>query len=214
MMGGAGDINPAEPFERIAAKYDALVASPTGFPYEGYNEVLDQVVRRAEANAGMTILDMGVGTGNLAQRLHTLGCKIWGIDFSPAMLREAEPKLPGAVLLQADIAGEWPSAVQRRFDRVVSSYALHHFDLRAKRDLLQRVAGRFLEQDGRIVVADISFPTVIARQEARERVGASWDDDEHYWAVDETTDALAEVGLRVDYSQVSAYSGVFSIERT
>src|SRR5262249_34395681 len=155
--------------------YDASVLSSTGWPHEGYEKLLDEVVTRADAHPSMTVLDLGVGTGNLTQRFLALGYSVWGIDFSSEMLARAKPKLPGAILLHADLLEVWPREVQRRFSRVVSSYALHHFDLNTKRELLLRVVSSHLEGAGRIVVADISFPTARAREQAREALSDVWE---------------------------------------
>lgn len=205
------DRYPVEPFDRVAQSYDALVSSAEDFPFAGYDEVLDEAVRRAEACSGMSVLDLGIGTGGLAQRFDSFGCNIWGVDFSAKMLEEAKGKLPRAVLRQADIMADWPTEFQRRFDRVVSSYALHHFTLAEKCGLLKRISERFLKQEGRIVVADVSFPTGIERRKAHEALGKEWEDNEYYWACDETTSALANVGLHLQYTQVSVYGGVYDI---
>ncbi len=150
---------PVEPFDRWATSYDQSVLSAVGFPHAGYEEVLDEVVRRAEARSAMNILDLGVGTGNLAQRFAGIGCKLWGIDSSSNMLDKAREKLPTAVLVHADLLGDWPPELQRRFDRIVSSYALHHFELDTKCRLVRHVFQRFMACGGMVVVGDISFPS-------------------------------------------------------
>ena len=58
-------------FDRWAEHYDHSVRSATGL-HEGYCEVLDRVVQLAEARPGMRVLDLGVGTGNLARRFVAL----------------------------------------------------------------------------------------------------------------------------------------------
>jgi 16S rRNA A1518/A1519 N6-dimethyltransferase RsmA/KsgA/DIM1 with predicted DNA glycosylase/AP lyase activity len=45
----------------MARDYDTLVSSATGFPYIGYESVLDTVVRRAGVKPGMRVLELGVG---------------------------------------------------------------------------------------------------------------------------------------------------------
>ena len=64
-----------------------------GFPFDGYEEVLDRVAAAAHARPGMAVLDLGIGTGNLAARLVAQGCTVWGIDFSTEMLKRAHGKL-------------------------------------------------------------------------------------------------------------------------
>jgi len=204
---------PVEPFDRSADRYDQKVASvplQAGFPHAGYEEVLDQVVQRTDTRPGIRILDLGVGTGNLAVRFVSIGCKIWGIDFSSNMLDKARQKLRNAVLVQADLLGDWPDEIQQRFDRVVSTYALHHFDLNTKCGLLSRVSRRFLVSGGLIVVGDLSFPTAQAREEARSE---AWEDEEFCWAGDEAIEAFTEIGLQTEYKQISSCGGIYVMEQ-
>ncbi len=213
-------------FDEWAASYDESVDGYSGFPFEGYEQVLELIAKRAGVEAGMEVLDLGIGTGNLSGRLLKFECAVWGLDFSPKMLAKVHGKYPQIELLKADIKGDWPIDVDRRFDRVVSAYVLHEFDLESKIRLLRKLVCDHLVEGGRVVVGDISFPTRIVRDEAEKRFsgtwdekrqrweGCLWDEDEHYWAADEAIEALAAVGLTARYAQVSFCGGVYVIERT
>ena len=196
-------------FDNWAERYDATIA-PTHFPFDGYDQVLDEVVRLAEVTPHMQVLDLGIGTGNLAVRFIQAGCAVWGVDFSAVMLTKAQAKLPHTVLVRADLLSDWPMELQRPFDRVVSAYVLHEFDLETKVRLLRRMATHHLTAGGRIVVADIAFPGVEERTQASQQWTDSWDADEFYWAADEASAACARVGLQVTYQQVSSCGGVFT----
>jgi ubiquinone/menaquinone biosynthesis C-methylase UbiE len=78
------------------------------FSLDGYEDVLDALVATADTTQGMKVLDLGVGTGNLAERFVRRGCTVWGVDFSASMLEKAREKLPHAHLLRGDLLGEWP----------------------------------------------------------------------------------------------------------
>jgi putative AdoMet-dependent methyltransferase len=211
-------------FDKWAGSYDESLKDPSGFPHEGYERVLDLVAERAQVEPGMLILDLGIGTGNLAGRMLARGCEVWGLDFSIQMLAKVHAKFPRIELLKADLRGDWPIDVDRRFDRVVSAYMLHELDLASKVRLLRKLVGDHLFDGGRIVVGDVSFPTRAARDEAPERYGRRrdeetgeeriiWDEEEFYWAADEAIEALASEGLVVAYEQVSFCGGVYVIER-
>jgi putative AdoMet-dependent methyltransferase len=198
-------------FDDWAEHYDQSVQDDGGFPFDGYEQVLDEITRAAGAQGGMKVLDLGVGTGNLATRFAALGCDIWGIDFSAEMLAKAIEKLPQAVLVQADLLSDWPRELDYRFDRIVSAYLLHEFDLSTKVKLLRGLTERHLAVKGCIVVGDIAFPTSGARDQARRKWADLWDEEEYYWAADEVADTCERVGLQVTYKQVSSCGGVFVI---
>lgn len=210
-------------FDKWADNYDESVAGSDGFPFEGYEQVLDLITERAVLEPGHDALDLGIGTGNLAGRLLERGCTVWGLDFSVKMLARVHEKYPQIELLKADIRGDWPIDVDRRFDRILSAYVLHEFDLDSKIRLVEKLARGHLADGGRIVVGDISFATRGTRSEVEERLSRRWneekgqwerwwDDDEYYWAADETMEALAGKGLRACYQQVSFCGGVYVIE--
>jgi cyclopropane fatty-acyl-phospholipid synthase-like methyltransferase len=194
-------------FNEWAERYDACVQRDDGL-HEGYAEVLAQVVRCAGASGGMRVLDMGIGTGNLAQRFLALGCEVWGADFAPAMLARARAKVPQVKLLTMDLlSAHWPEELEgQRFQRIVSSYVLHEFDLTTKVKLIARLGHDYLAQGGRIVIGDVAFPN----RQALEEAGADhWDEDEHYWEADRAIAACESAGLAATYTQVSPCAGVF-----
>jgi len=202
---------PSDPFDRIAQRYDESVASMNVFPYAGYERVLDEVVRQAEVGSGMAVLDLGIGTGNLAKRFSQVGCRIYGIDFSVEMLKEAQAKVPDAVLTRGNLIDEWPD-FGTRFHRIVSSYALHHFEPATKIGLLRRAVSEFLVPDGFVVIADLAFATTSSRDKVRQAVGKMWE-EEHYWIAAQALPTLRESGLETTYCQISSCAGVFKIKR-
>ena len=201
-----------EEFDPWAESYDQDVASQIQFPFNGYEKVLDTVVRLARPSPGMTVLDIGTGTGNLARRLATPGCELWCTDFSEAMLAKARLKLPQANFVLHDLRAAWPAELDRRFDRVVSAYVFHHFDLTKKVELCSELFNRRLEADGRLVIADISFPDGKTMEEFAASVGDLWE-QEPYWLADQAMSALRAAGLRPKYEQVSACAGVYLFSR-
>ena len=122
------------------------------------------------------------------------------------MLAEAKAKVPNATFLQADLLNDWPQLP--KFERVVSAYVLHEFNLQAKLEILAKSA-RQLEKNGRIIIADIAFPNREVFEQAHRRWQEVWDESEHYWLADEALAACEEVGLTGKYEQVSSCAGVF-----
>ena len=199
---------PASDFDQWAAQYDHDVTQP-GFPFLGYSEVLAKTFQLAEAKPGMKVLDLGTGTGGLAQFFLSAGCEMWCSDFSSQMLDLARLKLPAAHLFLHDLRQPFPSGLPR-FDRIVSAYVFHHFELPEKLTLLQRLWSTMLAPHGRLVIADISFPTRQALGDFRLAAGAQWE-DEPYWIANEALPALQVISDRADYLQVSDCAGIYTI---
>ena len=95
-----------ESFDEWSETYDRDVASLSGsFPFDGYKEVLETVLREAGLAPGMDVLELGAGTGNLTARLIARGCEVWSLDFSEKMLAIARDKAPEANFFRADLLG-------------------------------------------------------------------------------------------------------------
>lgn len=204
------DPYPSSEFDDWASEYDDDV-SGEGFPFTGYRRVLAEVVRQAEVKPGMAVLDLGTGTGNLAEMVLRLGCAVWGTDFSGEMLEKARVKLPQARFILHDLRQPFPAEWTRRFDRVISAYVFHHFDLAEKVAVIERIMNDVLVPGGRLVIADISFPTARELNAVRRAAGDQWD-EELYWVADEALPALRGIGAKAAYVQVSGCAGVYRVE--
>jgi putative AdoMet-dependent methyltransferase len=197
-------------FDQWAISYDEELASPQKtFPFAGYFHVLACILEQAQVVAGMKVLDLGVGTGNLARLFVDAGCDVTGLDFSPMMLDKARTKLPGIKLLQADLTSTtWPKQIGQRYHRIVSNYTFHEFPLETKVALLSRLACDHLLQNGVIVIGDIIFPTNQDLERVRRNAGDAWE-DEFYWITGETRGMLEPAGWQIKVQQLSFCSGVY-----
>jgi ubiquinone/menaquinone biosynthesis C-methylase UbiE len=207
----AGDPFPPADFDPWAETYDLDVVDQTRFPFDGYERALETVVQQAAPTRGMSVLDLGTGTGNLAVRFAERGCQLWCTDFSESMLERARPKLPRAHFVVHDLRAAWPAELDRRFHRIVSAYVFHHFELDRKLSLACELVAERLMPGGRLVIADLSFPDSNAMQLFARSIGDLWE-EEPYWLADEAVAALKKIGLDVSYVQVSPCAGVYAIE--
>jgi putative AdoMet-dependent methyltransferase len=66
---------PHEDFDDWAESYDTSVSNDR-FPFTGYQDVMTQMVTLAQVRPGMSVLDLGTGTGNLAAGFARLGCNL------------------------------------------------------------------------------------------------------------------------------------------
>lgn len=77
--------------------------------------------------SGLSVLDLGCGTGRHTIRLAARGAKVTAIDFSEGMLQRAREKTPGFAVkfIQHDLATPLPLPDQS-FDRVLCGLVLDH----------------------------------------------------------------------------------------
>jgi putative AdoMet-dependent methyltransferase len=195
-------------FDAWAPDYDQSIIENSGFPFHGYTAVLNTIAEVCTPQPGNSVLDMGIGTGNLSQLFDCRGCKIWGLDFSAEMLALAQLKLPKAMLAQADLRSSWSHDFQRRFDYVVSAYTFHHFMLKEKVRLIRQLLNRSLAPGGKLVIGDIAFANSAEEDLLRRSLGKQWE-QEFYWLADKTYSAFNEAGIAVAFKKISPCAGVF-----
>lgn len=208
---------PPSEFDDWAEDYDQSTQEYTNFPFAGYEQVLKTVLSLADPKPGMSVLDLGSGTANLALLFDQQGCELTCTDFSERMLDKARAKLPRAHFALHDLRDllnepSHPSGaagLAGRFERIVSAYVFHHFELDAKVKMCQRLLAGHLAQGGRLIIADLSFAT-FAEKETFKLQFDDWE-EEFYWFADEAVAALKAAGLKVSYRQVSPCAGVYTI---
>ena len=197
-------------FDHWAKDYDRSVQETDGFPFAGYEDVLNAVVHESAVRAGDRILDLGVGTGALAGRFAALGCEVWGLDFSECMLERARAQFPEARFLKADLLDAWPGELPDCFDAVVSGYVLHEFGTPDKLKVVTHALKR-LSSGASLVIGDIAFKTRALHDAAHAQWANAWDTEEAYWVWEELEPQLREVTTRRQFSAYSFCGGVMTL---
>lgn len=157
-------------FENWARSYDRDVKADRGTLkiYENYEVLLDSVVKEAIKSTadGAQILDIGIGTGNLSNKLYDLGYDITGVDQSRAMLEVAKSKNSQLKVRLGEFM-KLPFE-NKSFNTIVSTYAFHHLDDKEKEVAVEEMI-RVLADDGVIVIGDLMFES----DEAKNKIYAT-----------------------------------------
>ena len=200
-------------FDKWAGEYDASIKRHSeGYPFEGYYNVLSYVHSLIKESKETKILDVGVGTGLLTYELYKKDGQIYGIDFSEKMLELAKQKMPKGNFYCYDFKYGLPKELDgAKFDYIVSSYAIHHLNDEEKVNFILKLKG-ILKENGKIIIADISFKNHKDMLYCKSISGNKWDDDEIYIVADKIIKRLNEPGLIVRYTQVSSCAGVLEIK--
>lgn len=183
-------------FDLWADDYDKSVSlseENDEYPFAGYKNVLNMIyneIRGAKTEKGdlsklPKVLDIGFGTGVLTEKLYNDGYDITGVDFSHKMIETAALKMPKARLIEYDFSKELPDTLlHEKFDYIISTYALHHLTDKFKADFLNELHMN-LNQNGKIIIGDVSFTTRELLKKCREKYKDLWDDDEFYFVYEE-----------------------------
>jgi ubiquinone/menaquinone biosynthesis C-methylase UbiE len=130
------------------ADYDARIR--TFIP--DYQAMLD-VAAAAVPTSARTIVDLGTGTGALAERClkRAARARVIGIDADPDILSVAGRRLGSRAVL---VAGTFLRADVPDCDAVVASFALHHVRSRSVKAKLYARLRRALRRGGRLITVD------------------------------------------------------------
>ncbi|OJV64956.1 MAG: hypothetical protein BGO41_15325 [Clostridiales bacterium 38-18] len=200
-------------FDNWAGNYDETInKSSEGYPFEGYYDVLGYVQNSIETSEEIWILDLGIGTGSLTNELYKNGVNIVGVDFSKKMIEEANKKMPKGTFICYDFNENLPSEItNRKFDYIISSYAIHHVDDERKLELINHLSNT-LKNNGKIIIADIAFENMEHLELVKTETG-QWDEDEYYIVADKFISRLDDLGFYASYRQISKCGGVLEIRR-
>jgi ubiquinone/menaquinone biosynthesis C-methylase UbiE len=142
-------------YKKTARWYDTFVGPLT-------DELRVTGMEMFPATEGMLVLDVGCGTGTVLNLYQKAGCRVFGIDSSPAMLEVARQKLGKRAELRLGDASQMPYP-DETFDLIIAVLALHEMPA-PTRSAAMSEAKRIMKKEGRILLIDyhpgpIRFPS-------------------------------------------------------
>jgi ubiquinone/menaquinone biosynthesis C-methylase UbiE len=149
--------------ERERAFYDAEAAARRPGEPDSYDAALLEALGPV---AGLQVLELGCGAGDLSVQLLGRGARLTALDVSRAMLELARRRAPEARFLAAP--AEETGLPEESFDRVVGKWVLHHVDVEAAAREVRRV----LRPGGRAVFFENQDRNPLLRAARRRLWGA------------------------------------------
>ena len=133
-------------YEQFAAFYDVVMDDPGPRA-----ERVDAAIARFCPDAS-SVLELGCGTGSILARL-TTDAALTGLDQSPEMLAVAARKVPGATMVEGDMAA---FDLGRKFDVILCVFdSINHLiDVMSWASLIDRAARHL--NDGGLFVFDVN----------------------------------------------------------
>jgi ubiquinone/menaquinone biosynthesis C-methylase UbiE len=139
-----------EYFDQVAPEWDAMRRQFFG---EGVRRA---AIAAAGIRSGMTVVDVGTGTGFLAEEALARGAKVIGVDISEGMLEQVSSRLAGRPFEGRRSDGIQLPLYDGEADAVLANMFLHHAE-----DPPATIAAmaRALKPGGRLVITDADTHT-------------------------------------------------------
>lgn len=196
-------------FEEWAEEYDDSVLGMDPEyreVFQDYQVILDHVCTHVTGN----VLEFGVGTGNLTNKLLAKGHHVIGIEPSVSMRKIAKVKVPDADIQDGDFL-EFPLP-EIPIHTITSTYAFHHLTDQEKETAIRQFT-KFLTKGGKIVFADTMFisPRVKQRKilDAEEKGFNNLAADlqrEYYPEIDTIERIFTENNFSISFQQMNEFT--------
>ncbi|MFT9599262.1 class I SAM-dependent DNA methyltransferase [Mesobacillus sp.] len=173
--------------------------------FENYDKILETVAIKSNN----TVLEFGLGTGNLTEKLISLGRVVYGVEPSKVMREKTKTRFKDLHLYDGDFLNfpELPGKV----DSIVSTYAFHHLTDEEK-DTALKLYSTLLGEQGKIVFADTAFVNEEHREERHRIVNEQGyenllaDLKREYYTTLEVLERLFEKnGFQVSFEKMNSY---------
>lgn len=162
----------------------------------------NSLVELLKPEVGESILDLGCGTGDLANKLFELGVKVIGVDLSENMISQAKEKFPN---IEFKVQNATTMEYKDEFDAVFSNATLHW--VREPKKALEciysslKTNGRFVAEFGGKGNVQIIANEIIKEI---ENEGLEFEIENYPWyypSIGEYTSLMESVGFRVTFAQ-------------
>ncbi len=178
---------------------------------EKYFELLDEVVLLLDLSANLNILDIGIGTGFLTEKLPK-NIHLHGIDISSKMMNILKRKKLNVTLKNGSFLNI--PYDDNTFDRVVSTYAFHHVPYELQNSAINEM-NRVLKSGGSLIVGDLMFENKQAKKKIRSHLKSLGKndtvldiDDEFFAFINNISAFLSKIGFNTNHKRISTLSWI------
>lgn len=179
------------------------------YPFAGYARVFGEVYRMVRQSDAKRILDIGFGTGIIAEKLYKDGYQITGVDPSEKMIAAGREVMPDEELLAADYSLGMPiELLDREYDMMISVYAFHRMDPYDQEHLLCDII-RQLAPGGQMIIGGLAFETYEDMKEMQRQNRDAW----RYHGMYVLYSELNDIFSHVTWKKISECAGIVTITK-
>lgn len=203
-----------ELFDQWAKGYNKSVLKSEkegSYPFAGYSEVKYSIIDIISNKHKVKVLEMGVGTGEITKPLYDLGYEITGVDLSSKMIEIAKNYMKKAIFILADFSDAL-NEISNKFDFIVFSYSIHHLSYNNQIELLIKL-NNYLNEDGVIIIGDVSTFTIEDMNQLQKKYAVIWDDEEYYPILKKyQLSRLIDI-YKLSYVQINEVAGLYQLRK-
>lgn len=195
-------------FDEWAESYDETVLGADPEYAEVFSNY-DLILQTVANGANGIVLEFGVGTGNLTEKLMARGLEVYGIEPAKMMRKEAKMKLPSLVLFEGDFLSY--SLPIDKADTIVSTYAFHHLNDKEKEQALKQYY-EILNANGKVLFADTLFESSKTKQKAIQNAKSKnynkLAEDlmtEYYTTIPSLKEMMERIGFQVSFKKMNPF---------
>lgn len=184
--------------------------------FQDYNKILKNICHKVRDKKEGTILEIGVGTGNLTKLLYENNFYVIGIEPSKGMREISTSKLPHVEILEGHFLS---IPVNEKIDAIVTSYAFHHLTFKEKKKAIIYLDS-ILNEKGRIVIADTMFEStqykldLLKYVESMKAFNLLNDlNTEYYEYVKDICEIFEELNYTFEMKKMNKYVWIISAEK-
>lgn len=203
-------IDNSKLFDNWSSTYDESVKESdknNEYPFAGYSKIKKEIFDIITKRKNLSVLEMGIGTGEISFPLYQSGYIITGVDLSIKMIDISKKRMPTIRTINLDFLSAVKFLITNKYDVVIFNYSIHHLCPMDQIDILKSLS-QILNEDGLIIIGDVMTSTNLEMSDLTEKYKDIWDKDEYYPTFENYNNIAINQIYDILFKQITHCSGL------